>query len=99
RARMAAASKSRHVPLHPRVDPELSGGCGGRAVDGGPGFHPCAALPRAWRADGDSPRIQMKIDTSKWSGEGAFTQVLIDRLQHIEEVDLFRVEDAPASRS
>lgn len=40
-----------------------------------------------------------RVDTSKWSGEGAFTQVLIDRLQHIEEVDLVRVEDAPASRS
>jgi hypothetical protein len=41
----------------------------------------------------------MKVDTSKWSGEGALTQVLIDRLQHIEAVDLVRVEDAPASRS
>jgi len=41
----------------------------------------------------------MTVDTSKWSGEGAFTQVLIDRLRQIEAVDLVRVEDAPASRS
>ncbi len=41
----------------------------------------------------------MQIDTSKWSGEGAFTQVLIDRLREIAAVDLVRVEDAPASRS
>jgi hypothetical protein len=41
----------------------------------------------------------MKIDTSNWSGEGAFTQVLIERLQQIEAVALVRVENAPASRS
>ena len=41
----------------------------------------------------------MELDTSKWSGEGAFTQLLLDRLQHIEAVDRVRVEDAPASRS
>jgi hypothetical protein len=41
----------------------------------------------------------MQIDTSKWSGEGTFTQVLIDRLQQIDCVALIRVEDAPASRS
>jgi hypothetical protein len=41
----------------------------------------------------------MNVDTSKWSGEGAFTQTLIDRLQEIDTVDFIRVEDAPASRS
>ena len=41
----------------------------------------------------------MLIDTSKWSGEGTFTQTLVERLQQIETVDLVRVEDAPASRS
>jgi len=41
----------------------------------------------------------MTVDTSKWSGEGAFTQILLDRLQHVEAVELVRVEDAPASRS
>jgi hypothetical protein len=41
----------------------------------------------------------MTLDTSNWSGEGAFTQVLIDRLQQVAAVELVRVEDAPASRS
>ena len=41
----------------------------------------------------------MQIDTSSWSGEGAFTQQLIERLQQIEGIALVRVEDAPASRS
>jgi hypothetical protein len=40
-----------------------------------------------------------EIDVSKWSGEGAFTQTLIDRLKTIDELKLVRVEDAPASRS
>src|SRR5262249_40010214 len=54
----------------------------------------------------DSPRIQdsnnerrMEIDTSKWSGEGTFTQVLIDRLRQLEGIVFLRVEDAPATRS
>jgi hypothetical protein len=41
----------------------------------------------------------MELDTSKWSGEGEFTGVLIETLRSIEEVALVRVEDAPASRS
>ena len=41
----------------------------------------------------------MEVDTSKWSGEGTFTQVLVDRLKQIDGVALVRVEDAPASRS
>ena len=41
----------------------------------------------------------MQIDTSDWSGEGAFTQLLIERLQQIGGVALVRVEDARASRS
>ena len=39
------------------------------------------------------------IDTSKWSGEGTFTQVLVDYLSELDSVQLVRVEDAPASRS
>jgi hypothetical protein len=39
------------------------------------------------------------LDTSQWSGEGAFTQVLLDRLGQIESIAFIRVEDAPASRS
>jgi hypothetical protein len=41
----------------------------------------------------------MNVDTSGWSGEGLFTQVLIDALGGLEGVALVRVEDAPASRS
>jgi hypothetical protein len=41
----------------------------------------------------------MDIDTSKWSGEGSFTQVMIDALKEIPGVAYIRVEDAPASRS
>ena len=41
----------------------------------------------------------MQIDQSKWSGEGEFTQVLIDHLQGIAGVHALRVEDAPATRS
>jgi hypothetical protein len=41
----------------------------------------------------------VNVDTSKWSGEGTFTQVLIDRLRQLDAVALVRVEDAPASRS
>ncbi len=41
----------------------------------------------------------MDLDTSNWSGEGGFTQTLIDRLKTIEAVEFVRVEDAPASRS
>ena len=41
----------------------------------------------------------MQVDTTKWSGEGTFTQLLLDRLTQIDTIDLVRVEDAPASRS
>jgi hypothetical protein len=41
----------------------------------------------------------MDVDTSKWSGEGEFTQLLVDHLQRLPGVAAVRVEDAPASRS
>jgi len=41
----------------------------------------------------------MELDTSKWSGEGAFTGLLIERLRTMDRIALLRVEDAPASRS
>ncbi|OFW13636.1 MAG: hypothetical protein A3F69_04850 [Acidobacteria bacterium RIFCSPLOWO2_12_FULL_66_10] len=41
----------------------------------------------------------MQVDTSNWSGEGTFTQVLIDRLREMDRVIFVRVEDAPATRS
>ncbi len=40
-----------------------------------------------------------EIDTSKWSGEGTFTQLLIERLRELDTIGLVRVEDAPATRS
>lgn len=44
------------------------------------------------------PIEPMEIDTTGWSGEGTFTQVLIDRLRHVDAVRFVRVEDAPATR-
>jgi hypothetical protein len=41
----------------------------------------------------------MQVDTSKWSGEGGFTQLVIDQLKQIAGIADIRVEDAPASRS
>jgi len=41
----------------------------------------------------------MSIDTSKWSGEGTFTQTVVDWLQRLDAVSLVRVEDAAASRT
>ena len=41
----------------------------------------------------------MNVDISKWSGEGAFTQLLLDHLRQIADVAAVRVEDAPATRS
>ena len=39
------------------------------------------------------------VDTAGWSGEGVFTQLLIDRLRTIDGVRFVRVEDAPTTRS
>ena len=41
----------------------------------------------------------MELDTSKWSGEGTFTGLLVERLRALDAIALVRVEDAPASRS
>ena len=41
----------------------------------------------------------MTVETSAWSGEGTFTQRLIDELRQFDAITLVRVEDAPASRS
>jgi hypothetical protein len=40
-----------------------------------------------------------EVDTSKWSGEGTFTQLLIDHLRELDAIRVVRVEDAPATRS
>jgi hypothetical protein len=39
------------------------------------------------------------VDSEGWSGEGAFTQVVVDRLRVVEEIAGLKVEDAPATRS
>lgn len=41
----------------------------------------------------------MTVDTGAWSGEGAFTQKLLEKLGGMAEVKAIRVEDAPSSRS
>ncbi len=41
----------------------------------------------------------MDLDTTNWSGEGAFTQTLIDSFQRLDQVARLRVEDVPSSRS
>ena len=41
----------------------------------------------------------MRIDKDGWSGEGEFTQLLIDRLSSLAGVCLVKIEDAPATRS
>ena len=40
-----------------------------------------------------------ELDSAKWSGEGTFTQVVLDRLRALAVVRAVRVEDAPATRS
>ena len=41
----------------------------------------------------------MELDASGWSGDGTFTQVLIDALREAPGIRFLKVEDAPASRS
>lgn len=41
----------------------------------------------------------MELDTTNWSGEGTFTQALLDVLGSVTQVSLLRVEDASSSRS
>jgi hypothetical protein len=43
--------------------------------------------------------MPLELETSAWSGEGTFTQFLIDRLREVDGVRFVRVEDAPATRS
>jgi hypothetical protein len=41
----------------------------------------------------------MELDITKWSGEGTFTQQLVEWLSKADGVLFVRVEDAPASRA
>jgi hypothetical protein len=43
--------------------------------------------------------MPLETDTTNWSGEGTFTQLLIDRLRDLDAVRFVRIEDAPATRS
>ena len=43
--------------------------------------------------------MSAEIDSSKWSGEGSFTQKLVDWCMSQSAVSFIRVEDAPSSRS
>jgi hypothetical protein len=43
--------------------------------------------------------MPFEIDRANWSGEGQFTQLLIERLTNLPGVRALRVEDAPATRS
>ena len=45
------------------------------------------------------PKCCMHVDSEGWSGEGTFTQVLVDRIRAIDKVVTLKVEDAPATRS
>ena len=41
----------------------------------------------------------MDIDTELWSGEGAFTQMLVETLGTVEAVAFLRIEDGSSSRA
>jgi hypothetical protein len=43
--------------------------------------------------------MPFELDRTAWSGEGTFTQFVIDTLREMDGVRLVRVEDAPATRS
>ena len=43
--------------------------------------------------------MPFELDTKAWSGEGTFTQQLLERLRDLPSVRFVRVEDAPATRS
>jgi hypothetical protein len=43
--------------------------------------------------------MPFELDTKAWSGEGTFTQFMIDTLREVDAVRFARVEDAPATRS
>lgn len=43
--------------------------------------------------------MPFELDTSAWTGEGTFTQLVLDRLREVGPIRLVRVENAPATRS
>ncbi len=43
--------------------------------------------------------MSLRLDTASWSGEGVFTQVLVESLSAIGQITAVKVEDAPSTRS
>jgi hypothetical protein len=43
--------------------------------------------------------MPFELESAAWSGEGTFTQFLIEQLRQVSGVRFVRVEDAPATRS
>jgi hypothetical protein len=41
----------------------------------------------------------MEVDSTAWSGEGTFTQLVLEKLRQMDDVAAIRVEDAPSTRS
>ena len=41
----------------------------------------------------------MDVRSEAWSGDGAFTQIVLDRLRAVEDIVAMKVEDAPSTRS
>ena len=41
----------------------------------------------------------MHLDSQGWSGDGAFTQIVLELLQTVDQIAAIKVEDAPATRS
>jgi hypothetical protein len=43
--------------------------------------------------------MPFETETSNWSGEGTFTQLVLERLREVPAIRAVRIEDAPATRS
>ena len=43
--------------------------------------------------------LKMELDATGWSGDGAFTQLLVDALKGHPSIRFIKIEDAPASRA
>ena len=41
----------------------------------------------------------MEVDSTAWSGEGTFTQLVLEKLRGMDDVAAIRVENAPSTRS
>src|SRR5262245_44385613 len=99
---MASASGSGHVSIHTRVDSTLPGRVARGRHDALARIRTRGLLPGARRPHGNPSWLEgtgMTVDVAAWSGEGAFTEQLLDCIKTITHVAAVRVEDAPASRS